>query len=85
VDNTLFLIMAGTVELTVGLLLMSGAYTRLVILITLVPFNLTLPFLGWRELVGHLPTYGIMALLLIWGHTTATTDNALAVGISERQ
>jgi len=67
VDNTLFLIMAGTVELTVGLLLMSGAYTRLVILITLVPFNLTLPFLGWRELVGHLPTYGIMALLLIWG------------------
>ena len=85
VDNTLFLIMAGTVELTVGLLLMSGAYTRLVILITLVPFNLTLPFLGWRELVGHLPTYGIMALLLIWGHTTTPTDNALAVGISERQ
>jgi uncharacterized membrane protein YphA (DoxX/SURF4 family) len=74
VDNTLFLIMAGTVELTVGLLLMSGAYTRLVILITLVPFNLTLPFLGWRELVGHLPTYGIMALLLIWGNTRPPGD-----------
>jgi len=70
VNDTLFLIMAGTVELTVGLLLMSGAYVRLVILITLLPFNLTLPFLGWRELVGHLPTYGVMALLLIWGGTS---------------
>jgi hypothetical protein len=69
VDDTLFLLMAGTVELTVGLLLISGAYVRLVILVTLLPFNLTLPFLGWRELVGHLPTYGIMALLLIWGET----------------
>jgi hypothetical protein len=73
VDDTLFLIMAGTVELTVGLLLMSGAYVRLVILVTLLPFNLTLPFLGWRELVGHLPTYGVMALLLIWGGTSRKT------------
>lgn len=75
VDNTLFLLMAGTVELTVGLMLMSGAYVRLVILITLVPFNLTLPFLGWRELVGHLPTYGILALLLIWGERGATRQS----------
>lgn len=75
VDDTLFLLMAGTVELTVGLLLMSGVYVRLVILITLLPFNLTLPFLGWRELVGHLPTYGIMALLLIWGNSGRETSS----------
>lgn len=73
IDDTQFLLMAGTVELTVGLLLMSGAYVRLVILVTLLPFNLTLPFLGWRELVGHLPTYGIMALLLIWGDSGRKT------------
>jgi hypothetical protein len=67
IDDTKFLLIAGTVELIVGLMLISGAYVRLVILITLVPFNLTLPFMGWRELVGHLPTYGILALLLLWG------------------
>jgi hypothetical protein len=83
VNDTLFLIMAGTVELTVGLLLMSGAYVRLVILVTLLPFNLTLPFLGWRELVGHLPTYGIMALLLIWGENKRKTEHALVDEIDE--
>ncbi|HEY8851079.1 MAG TPA: hypothetical protein VIM36_02790 [Gemmatimonadaceae bacterium] len=48
-------------------MLIAGTYVRLVILVTLIPFNLTLPFLGWRELVGHLPTYGMLALLLLWG------------------
>jgi hypothetical protein len=33
----------------------SGAYVRLLIPATLIPFNLTLAFLGWRELAGHLP------------------------------
>lgn len=85
VDDTMFLLMAGTVELTVGLLLISGAYVRLVILITLLPFNLTLPFLGWRELVGHLPTYGIMALLLIWGGNKRETERALVDAISDKE
>ena len=67
IDDTKFLLIAGTVELLVGLMLIAGTYVRLVILVTLIPFNLTLPFLGWRELVGHLPTYGILALLLLWG------------------
>ena len=67
IDDTKFLLIAGTVELLVGLMLIAGTYVRLVILVTLVPFNLTLPFLGWRELVGHLPIYGILALLLLWG------------------
>ena len=67
IDDTKFLLIAGTVELIVGLMLITGTYVRLIIVITLIPFNLTLPFLGWRELVGHLPTYGILALLLLWG------------------
>ncbi|HEX6627248.1 MAG TPA: hypothetical protein VF105_04790 [Gemmatimonadaceae bacterium] len=67
IDDKTFVLIAGTVELVVGLMLLAGTYVRLVIVITLIPFNLTLPFMGWRELVGHLPTYGILALLLLWG------------------
>lgn len=78
VDDTTFLLMAGTVELAIGLILISGAYVRLLILVTLIPFNLTLPFLGWRELVGHLPIYGILALLLISGEEKRDDDIAQA-------
>lgn len=67
IDDKTFVLIAGTVELVVGLMLLAGTYVRLVIIITLIPFNLSLPFMGWRELVGHLPTYGILALLLLWG------------------
>jgi len=67
IDDTRFLLIVGTIELLVGLMLIAGTYVRLIILVTLIPFNLTLPFLGWRELVGHLPIYGILALLLLWG------------------
>ena len=77
IDDTKFLLIAGTVELLLGLILITGAYVRLVIIVTLVPFNLTLPFLGWRELVGHLPTYGILALLLLWGDERAGERGAL--------
>lgn len=77
IDDTKFLLIAGTVELLVGLMLIAGTYVRLVILVTLIPFNLTLPFLGWRELVGHLPTYGILALLLLWGDERPGEEGAL--------
>jgi hypothetical protein len=84
IGNREFLLIAGTVELTLGLLLISGAFTRLLILIIWVPFNLTLPLLGWRELVGHLPTYGIMALLLVWGKERTRPETALVRGVAER-
>jgi hypothetical protein len=77
IDDTKFLLIAGTVELLVGLMLIAGTYVRLIIIVTLIPFNLTLPFLGWRELVGHLPTYGILALLLLWGDERAGERGAL--------
>jgi len=70
-------LIAGAVELVVGLMLIAGTYVRLIIIVTLVPFNLTLPFLGWRELVGHLPTYGILALLLLWGDERPGEKGAL--------
>jgi len=78
-----FLLIAGTVELTFGLLLMSGTFVRLLILALWVPFNLTLPLLGWRELIGHLPIYGIMGLLLIWGEERPETQEALVRGVGE--
>jgi len=77
IDDTKFLLIAGTVELLVGLMLIAGTYVRLIIVVTLIPFNLTLPFLGWRELVGHLPIYGILALLLLWGDERPGEEGAL--------
>ncbi|MGI9077294.1 MAG: hypothetical protein ACR2G6_08195, partial [Gemmatimonadaceae bacterium] len=79
-----FLIIAGTVELTIGLLLASGAFVRLTILVLWVPFNLSIPFLGWRELVGHLPIYGIMALLLIWGEQKPEKGAAFVKGVDQK-
>src|SRR5688500_1329178 len=80
-----FILIAGTIELTFGLLLISGAFVRLMTLILWVPFNLTLPFLGWRELVGHLPIYGIMALLVIWGEERKQTQDAFVSGVRKRE
>jgi len=80
-----FLLIAGTVELTFGALLISGAFIRLVILLLWLPFNFTLPLLGWRELVGHLPMYGVLALLLIWGEARPETGQAMIEGIGKRE
>ena len=58
----------------------------LLLIVTLwLPFNLTLPLLGWRELVGHLPMYGILALLLIWGEERTETQQALVEGIAQQE
>ncbi len=62
-----FILAAGLVEVSVGALIISGLWTRTVVLLASLPFNLTLPFFGWPELVGHLPTYGTFVVLLIWG------------------
>ncbi len=78
-----FLFIAGIVELTFGILLMSGVFVRLFTLAIWLPFNLTLPMLGWPELVGHLPIYGIMGLLLIWGEARPESDRALMEGVAE--
>lgn len=68
-DHT-FVLAAGSIELLVGLCLFFGIFAREIIIVAWLPINLTLTYFNAVELVGHLPIYGIMALLLIWipGH-----------------
>ncbi len=58
---------AGAVEVLFGLLLISGALPQAIVLIAGIPFNATLWFFGNLELVGHLPIYGTMLVLLVYG------------------
>lgn len=62
--NDRYILAAGTVELAIGLALMSGILPKLVIFGMFVPFNLTLPFLPPSELLGHLPIFAAMYVLL---------------------
>jgi hypothetical protein len=59
-----FVLGAGIVELMIGLALISGVLPRLVIIGMFVPFNLPLPFLPPTELLGHLPIFAVMYVLL---------------------
>jgi hypothetical protein len=62
-----FIRVAGAIEVLFGLLLISGALPQAIVIIAGIPFNATLFFFGETELVGHLPIYGAMLLLLVWG------------------
>jgi hypothetical protein len=62
-----FIRVAGAIEVLFGLLLISGALPQAIILIAGVPFNATLWFFGNTELVGHLPIYGAMLAIIVWG------------------
>jgi hypothetical protein len=66
ISDTVFILGAGAVELAIGLLLVFNVFVRETIIVAWLPFNLTLTVFNWVELVGHLPFYGIMALLLVW-------------------
>ena len=59
--------LAGCIEVLFGLLLISGALPQAIVLIAGVPFNATLYFFGVHELMGHLPIYGAMLVLLVFG------------------
>lgn len=65
-SNELFVLFAGSVELLIGLWITLGIFNREIVIIALLPFNLTLSVFNQTELAGHLPFYGIMALLLVW-------------------
>lgn len=65
VSDAQFIALAGIAEFVIGLLLISGALPRIIILALWLPFNLTLPFLGLTELIGHLPVYATMLVLLV--------------------
>ena len=84
VSDTTFLHLAGTIELLAGLLLLCNVYVRLGILVLWLPFNVSLAAFGWRELVGHLPIYGTMAVLALWGNGGDADLRALGRGLRQR-
>lgn len=65
-SNETFILCAGAVELLVGLWILLGIFPREILLVALVPINLTLTIFNWTELIGHLPIYGAFAVLLLW-------------------
>jgi hypothetical protein len=65
-SDDLFILCAGTTELLIALCLIFGLYPRFVILTTWLFINMTLTIFNWVELVGHLPLYGVMGILLVW-------------------
>lgn len=67
VGDTEFIRIAGAIEVLFGLLVVSGALPQAIVLVAGVPFNLTLYFFGTEELLGHLPVYGAMLVLLVFG------------------
>jgi uncharacterized membrane protein YphA (DoxX/SURF4 family) len=67
-----FIWCAGTTELVIGLFLAFGIFPRVIILGAWGIINLTLTLFSWVELVGHLPIYGIMAVLLVWSPSEKT-------------
>ncbi len=91
ISNDLFIFFAGVGEFVFGCLLISGALPRLVIIALWIPFNLTLPYLGWTELAGHLPIYAVMLILLLIGPSSrrVAKRNALILaqeaGVLERE
>lgn len=67
VSDLAFVRIAGGTELLFGLLLISGALPQVAVIAAGIPFNATLFFLGASELIGHLPVYGAMLALLVYG------------------
>jgi hypothetical protein len=58
---------AGSIEVLFGLFVISGAMPQVAVFAAGIPFNATLWFFGTVELVGHLPVYGAMLVLLVFG------------------
>ena len=67
-----FVAIAGATELLFGLLVISGAFPQVAVLVAMVPFNATLLLFGQTEMVGHLPVYGVFLALLVYGSSADT-------------
>ena len=67
VSDDQFVLLIGLAEGLVGILLVSGVMTRLVVVAMWLPFNIGIPLLPSQELLGHLPILGAMYLLLAHG------------------
>ena len=73
-SNEVFVLCAGAVELLVGLWILLNIFPREIVVVAWFPINLTLTVFNWVELIGHLPIYGILAVLLIWTHDRENED-----------
>jgi uncharacterized membrane protein YphA (DoxX/SURF4 family) len=73
-----FIRLAGAIELLFGLLLISGRMPQVAVIVAGIPFNATLFFLGRTELIGHLPVYGVMLALLVYGSSRRYADQVPA-------
>jgi uncharacterized membrane protein YphA (DoxX/SURF4 family) len=69
-----FIRVAGAVELLFGLLVILGSAPQIAVIAAGIPFNATLFFLGRTELIGHLPIYGAMLALLVFGSNRYYAD-----------
>lgn len=65
-SNEVFLLCAGSVELLVGLWILLNIFPREIVLVAWIPINMTLTVFNWVELIGHLPIYGVLAVVLLW-------------------
>jgi uncharacterized membrane protein YphA (DoxX/SURF4 family) len=66
IPNEIFVLIAGTLEVLGGILIVFGIFPRTTSLITLVCINASLTISNWNELIDYLPIYGTLALLLVW-------------------
>jgi hypothetical protein len=76
VSDDLFVLMIGLAEAAIGAALISGRLTRLVVLGMWLPFHLGIPLLPDQELIGHLPIFGIMYVLLVHAPVAVTAPAA---------
>jgi uncharacterized membrane protein YphA (DoxX/SURF4 family) len=74
IGDLAFVSLAGAVELLFGILVISGRLPQVAVIVAGIPFNATLFFLGSSELIGHLPIYGAMLALLVYGSDSRTAD-----------
>jgi hypothetical protein len=74
VGDIAFIRLAGGIELLFGLLVISGALPQIAVIAAGIPFNATLFYFGSSELIGHLPVYGVMLALLVYGSNPATAS-----------
>lgn len=74
-----FIRVAGAIEVLFGLLVISGRLPQLCVLAAGIPFNATLWFFGTTELVGHLPIYGTMLAILVFGSHPVLRDRVGAL------
>ncbi len=83
VGNVTFIRLAGGVELLFGLLVISGALPQIAVIVAGIPFNATLFYFGSSELIGHLPVYGAMLALLVYGSNPSTAPLVPKLSLGE--